>query len=60
MLRDDLLVGAQAAADYTGLPRQMIYRMVRAGELSCTKKGSLLFFRKSDLDRDFCSETADA
>jgi excisionase family DNA binding protein len=56
MLKDDLLQGAQAAADYTGLNRRTIYSLIASDSLKHTKIGKLLFFRKSELDAAFSSE----
>ena len=57
-LKDDLLKGAAAAADYLGpaFNRNAIYYMARAGTLPAIRRGSQLFFRKSDLDRAFTAE----
>jgi len=54
-LKDDLLKGAAAAAEYLGpaFNRNAIYYMARAGTLPAIRRGSQLFFRKSDLDRAF-------
>ena len=56
-LSEDLLDGAAAAAAYTGLKRRTIYRLVEANELPHVRKGSKLFFRKSDLDTAFQSDS---
>jgi hypothetical protein len=58
MLKDDLLAGAKAAADFTGQPVRAIYGMTDKGFLPCIKKGRKLYFRKSELERAFSSETA--
>ena len=57
-LRDDLLKGAAAAADYLGpqFTRNSIYYMTRTGALPAIKRGSLIFYRKSDLDRAFTAD----
>lgn len=52
-LRDDLLHGAKAAADYTGLSTRQIYHMVYNGQIPFTQKGRAIFFRKSQLDEAF-------
>lgn len=58
MLNEDLIKGATAAAAYCGLPARTIYHLVEIGELPAIKKGKVLFFRKSALDRAFSSEVA--
>ena len=55
-LKDDLLQGAAAVADYTGLDRRLIYRMVELNEIPHKRMGRRLFFRKSELDKAFSSE----
>ena len=57
-LKDDLLKGASAAADYLGptFNRNSVYYMARVGALPSIRRGSQLFFRKSDLDRAFTAE----
>lgn len=52
-LADDLLVGAKAAAEYTGLPQSAIYKYVEKGELPVKRVGASLFFRKSELETYF-------
>ena len=61
-LKDDLLRGAAAAAEYLGpqFNRNSIYYMSRAGTLPAIRRGSQLFFRKSDLDRAFTAEVEGA
>lgn len=54
-LRDDLLHGAKAAADYTGLTPRAIYHMVENGTIPHVRKGASIFFRKSQLDEAFRS-----
>ncbi|MHB9878976.1 helix-turn-helix domain-containing protein [Pacificimonas sp. ICDLI1SI03] len=56
MLGNDLLRGAKAAAEYTGLPMRTIYHLAEIGEIPCRKKGGNLFFRKSEMDRAFSAE----
>jgi hypothetical protein len=60
MLSNDLIKGAEAAAEYLGptFNRNNVYYMARVGTLPCIRRGSLLFFRKSDLDRAFTIEVA--
>lgn len=58
MLNTDLIVGAPAAAEFTGLTARRIYHLVDIGELPAIKKGKCLFFRKSELEAAFRSETA--
>lgn len=54
-LKDDLLHGAKAAAEYTGLTPRAIYHLVECGEIPHVKKGRTIFFRKSELDKAFSS-----
>ena len=56
-LSDDLIHGAAAAADYMGLNRRTVYRMVEAGEIPFIRKGNKIFFRKSDLDVAFQAQS---
>jgi len=58
MLSDDLLKGAKAAAAYCGLSTNIIYRMVEDGRLPVIRLGKTLFFKKSELEAAFRSETA--
>lgn len=56
-LKDDLLVGAKAAADYVGVTPRIIYDLVDKGLLPVVKlgdtKNARLFFRKHILDAVF-------
>lgn len=58
-LREDLLKGAKAAADYigAGVTPRIIYRMLERGLLSAVKlgtgKNAVLYFRKSAIDAAF-------
>ena len=58
MLNQDLIHGAQAAAEFCGLPRRVIYHLVEKGELPAIRKGKALYFRRSELERAFTSEAA--
>ena len=58
-LKSDLLRGAKAAADYTGLPQTIVYRLAANGDLPVIRKGRAMFFRKSELDAAFRSGTGD-
>lgn len=55
MLSQDLLAGAEAAAQFSGLTPRAIYHLVEAGELPVIRKGRRLYFRKSELERAFSS-----
>ena len=55
MLSEDLIRGAQGAAEYTGLPVRTIYHMTEKSLLPVIRKGRSLFYRKSDLDLAFTS-----
>ncbi len=59
MLSDDLLKGAAAAAEYLGpaFNRNSVYHMTKTGHLPVIRRGSLLFYRKSDLDRAFTADS---
>lgn len=58
MLNEDLIKGATAAAKFCGLAPRTIYHLVEIGQLPAVKKGKVLFFRKSELERAFTSEAA--
>ena len=55
-MKDELLTGAASAAQFTGMSRRQIYRLVEGGHLPCTRKGRRMFFLKSDLRRAFQRE----
>ncbi len=55
-LRADLLNGANQAAQFTGLSARTIYHLVEAGSIPFHRKGSRLFFRKSELEISFRSD----
>lgn len=58
-LSGDLIRGAKGAAEYTGLPVKMIYRLAEGGKLPVVRMGpKLLLFRKSELDKAFSAEQA--
>lgn len=57
-LRDDILQGAKAAAEYTGFSRHSIYHMVDLGQLPVVRVGSKMIFRKSELDAALKSQPA--
>lgn len=52
-LSEDLLDGAAAAAEFLGLKRRTVYRLTESGDLPVIRKGTKLFYRKSDLERAF-------
>lgn len=58
MLHADLIAGANAAASYAGLSPRAIYHLVEAGHLPVIRKGKRLYFRKSELEAAFRSETS--
>jgi len=58
MLSDDLLAGAEAAAAFVGITPRAIYHLVESQNLPVIRKGKRLYFRKSELERAFTSETA--
>jgi len=50
-LRDDLLDGVDAIADYTGLPKRKIYYLIEIGALPAKKLGHrTIIGRKSEID----------
>lgn len=53
MLANDLLAGAKAAAEYTGLTERQIYHMAQSGHLPVIRMGKRLYFRRSELDKAF-------
>ena len=55
VLRNDLLIGARAAADYTGLTERSIYHMVEKEKIPHSRVGMRIFFRRSELDIHFSS-----
>ena len=58
MLSVDLIAGAVEAADYIGVSPRTVYHMCENGTLPHVKRGKRLFFRKSELEAAFRSETA--
>lgn len=57
-LSEDLLDGAAAAAAFLGLKQRTIYNLTASGDLPVIRKGGKLFYRKSELEEAFKSETA--
>ncbi|TPG13184.1 helix-turn-helix domain-containing protein [Sphingomonas oligophenolica] len=55
MLKDDMLKGAEAAANYAGLTTRAIYHLAETGELPVIRKGRTLYFRKSEIEAAFRS-----
>jgi excisionase family DNA binding protein len=45
------LHGAQAVADYTGLPCSTVFKLVAREELPCRRVGSRLLFERAALDQ---------
>lgn len=56
MLNTDLIAGAKAAADFTGLSERQIYHMTEQGQIPVIRKGKRLFYRRSELEAAFSSE----
>ena len=54
-LKHDLLPDAQAAAEFLGdgFNRNMVYYLVKTGQLRAIRKGGRMYFRKSWLIEDF-------
>ncbi len=57
MLNADLLSGGKAAAEYIGQTQRAVYHMVEKGLLPVIRKGRRLYFRKSELEAAFRSDT---
>ncbi len=57
MLSMDLLSGAKAAADFIGESPRAVYHMADKGLLPCIRMGRKLYFRKSELEAAFRSES---
>ncbi|MBT4905934.1 MAG: hypothetical protein HOL07_00870 [Rhodospirillaceae bacterium] len=49
LLADDILCGADAIADYMGVPRRMIYHLAHASQLPIFRLGAKICARKSQL-----------
>lgn len=60
MLSDDLIAGADRAAEYAGLKPRAIYHLVEGGHLPVIRKGRRLYFRKSELEAAFQSSSVDS
>jgi hypothetical protein len=60
MLTDDLLDGAGAIASFLGKTPRAVYHMVEAGQLPVIRKGRRIYGRKSELERAFSSDAANA
>lgn len=60
MLSSDLLVGAKAAATFTGLTERAIYHLVETERLPVIRKGRSLFFLRSSLERAFSEVTTNS
>lgn len=54
-MKIDLIEGAADAARFTGLSRRKIYRLAELGLVPVVRKGTRLYFRKSELERSFRS-----
>jgi excisionase family DNA binding protein len=49
----DLIAGAAAAADFTGLSVRQIYHLVEENRLPVVRLGRRLYFRRFELDQAF-------
>lgn len=58
MLSQDLLSGASAAAAFVGVTSRAIYHMTEQGHLPVIRMGKRLFYRKSELEAAFRSDSA--
>jgi Helix-turn-helix domain len=52
-LASDLLRGARAIAEYTGLADHQVEYLIKKKEIPAFKKGNIWFARKSEIDRNF-------
>lgn len=57
MLNEDLIKGARGVAEFLGVSRPVVYAMVEEGHLPVIRKGPRLFFRKSELEAAFKSQS---
>lgn len=59
MLGSDLIKGAKAVEDETGglITQRQVYHMVENGLLPVIRKGRSMYFRRSELEAAFRSET---
>ena len=55
-LADDVLIGAKAIADETGIKVRQVYRLAELGELPTFKLGGTLAARRSELQKRLSSE----
>jgi hypothetical protein len=55
-LRDDLLTGAAAIADFTGWKVRKVYHVAERGHLPIKRAGGILIARKSELRRALSAE----
>lgn len=55
-LATDLLNGADAAAEFTGLSRRAIYHLVEKGAIPYRRIGARLYFRRTELEITFAGE----
>nr|WP_221773706.1 helix-turn-helix domain-containing protein [Novosphingobium piscinae] len=51
--------GAKAAACYLGVSPRTVYHLVEHRHLPCIRKGGALYFRKTELEAAFRSDTAE-
>lgn len=58
MLKDDLLPGVKAMAEYAGESERSMYHLIQTGRVPVIRKGRRIFARKSELDRAFSSAVA--
>ncbi|MBB4099789.1 helix-turn-helix domain-containing protein [Sphingomonas kyeonggiensis] len=59
-LSEDLLSGAEAAAEYAGVSRNIIYRLTASGEIPAIRKGRRIYYRKSAIERAFSTDGGNA
>jgi hypothetical protein len=59
-LSDDLLVGAEAIAEFTGFNPRQVYRYSETGHLRTFKMGALICARKSTIREDIARSEREA
>lgn len=57
-MKDDLIAGATAAAEYLGLKPRVIYDLTAHGRLPVIRMGKRLYYRRSELEAAFRSDAA--
>ena len=58
MLRDDLISGGTAIADFLGESERSTWHLIHTGQIPVIRKGRKIFARKSELEKAFSSTAA--